>query len=97
MLQVQVSEIEKALARLLETLREREGEVVELPEADYYWAIAPEEMYAPYQKPETCTLGQLSDDLEEIGRIAKDQAPPVSLDFVKLSAVLAAIGYKGGW
>lgn len=97
MLQVQVSEIEKALARLLETLREREGEVVELSEADYYWAIAPEEMYAPYKKPETCTLGQLSDDLEEIGRIAKDQAPPVALDLVKLSAILAAIGHKGGW
>lgn len=97
MLQIQVSEIEKAVARLLEALREREGEVVELPESDYYWAIPPEEMFDPYHKPEGCTLGQLSDDLEELGRIAGGQAPAVSVDFVKLSAVLAVIGCKTVW
>lgn len=97
MLQIQVSEIEKALARLLETLREREGDVVELPETDYYWAIPPEEMYDPFNKPKALTLGQLSDDLQELGRIADGQAPPVAGDFLRLSAVLAVIGGKMGW
>lgn len=97
MLQIQVSEIENALARLLEALREQQGEVVELPEADYYWAVAPDQLYDPYQTPSRLTLGQLSDDLEEIGRIATQDAPPVSIDFVKLSAVLAAIGHKTVW
>lgn len=97
MLQVQVSEIEKALARLLEALREQQGEVVELAEADYYWAVAPDQLYDPYQTPSRLTLGQLSDDLEEMGRIATQDTPPVSIDFVKLSAVLAAIGHKTVW
>lgn len=47
--------------------------------------------------PSRLTLGQLSDNLEEIGRIATQDAPPVSIDFVKLSAVLAAIGHKTVW
>ncbi len=58
MLQIQVSEIEKALARLLETLRET--------------------------NPNDLTLGQLSDDLQELGRIADGQAPPVAGDFLKM-------------
>ena len=97
MLEVHLSEIEKAIARLLEALREQHGEVVELPSADYYWAVAPEELYDPYQPPSRLTLGQLSDDLEEMGRIAEGHAPPVSADFAKLSAILAAIGHKTAW
>jgi len=97
MLLIQVSELEEALSLLLEALRKQEGEVIELPRLDPYWAIAPEELYNPYETPRSLTLGQLTDDLEEIGRIANRETPPVSLDFVKLSAVLAAIGHKTAW
>ena len=97
MLLIQVSEIEEALSLLLEALRKQQGEVIELPLLDHYWAVAPEELYNPYETPARLTLGQLTDDLEEISRIANGETPPVSLDFVKLSAVLAAIGHKTVW
>jgi len=97
MLQIQVSEIEKALSRLLEELRKHQGEVIELPPVDYYWVVPLEELYDPYQNPSHLSLGQLTDDLEEMGRIADQETPIVSLDFVKMSAVLAAIGHKTVW
>jgi len=97
MLQIQVSELEKSLSLLLEALRKQQGEVIELPQLDLYWAIAPEELYNPYQTPANLTLGQLTDDLEEMGRIANGETRPVSLDFAKLSAILAAIGHKTVW
>ena len=97
MLLIQVSELEKSLSLLLEALRKQQGEVIELPQLDLYWAIAPEELYNPYETPAHLTLGQLTDDLEEMGRIANGETPPVALDFAKLSAILAAIGHKTVW
>ncbi len=97
MLNINLSEIEQALSTLLEALRRREGETIELGPVDYYWAIPSEERYAAYQEPSRFTLGQLSDDIEEIRRLARGEAPPTSLDLVKLSAVLAALGHRAGW
>lgn len=97
MLNINLSEIEQALSTLLEELRRREGEAVGLGPVDYYWAIGPEELYAPYQQPAHLTLGQLSDDIEEISRVARGEAPPVGPDLVKLGAILAALGHRAGW
>ncbi len=97
MLQIQVSEIEKALSLLLEALRKQEGEVIELSLVDYYWAVDPEELYNPYTTPDRISMGQLSEDLEVIGRVANGETPPVSLDLAKLGAVLAAIGHNTAW
>ncbi len=97
MLKINLSELEKTLSILLEELRRREGETVGLGPVDYYWAIGPEELYDPYREPTRFTLGQLSDDIGEISRVAGEETPPVARDLVKLSAILAAIGHKGGW
>lgn len=97
MLKIKVSELEQALSTLLEELRRREGETVGLSSVDYYWAIGPEELYDPYREPTRFTLGQLSDDIGEISGLARGETPPVARDLVKLSAILAAIGHKGGW
>ena len=94
---INLSDIEQSLTSLLQELRRREGETIDLGPVDYYWAIPPADLYAPYQAPSHLTLGQLSDDIEEISRVAQSQAPPVGLDLVKLSAVLAAIGHRAVW
>ncbi|GJM31827.1 MAG: hypothetical protein DHS20C18_08280 [Saprospiraceae bacterium] len=96
-LQVNITDIEKALLRLLKELREQKGELVEIDPVDFYWSINREELYDPYHNPSHLTLGQLTDDLEEIKRIAERKAEPVSQDFVKISSVLAAIGHKTVW
>lgn len=41
-LKIKLSEIEQALSTLLEALRRREGDTIELGPVDYYWAIGAE-------------------------------------------------------
>jgi hypothetical protein len=96
-LQINVTEIEEALKLLLKELREQKGDVVEIEPVDYYWSIDRDELYDPYSTPAKLTLGQLTDDLEEVRKIACRETEPVSQDFVKISAVLAMIGHKTAW
>lgn len=96
-LQVNIKKVEKALLCLLQELRQREGEVVEIEPVDYYWSIDGKELFDPYKDPSHLTLGQLTDDLQEIEAIAKGESEPVSYHLVKLSAVLAALGHKTVW
>ena len=47
--------------------------------------------------PTNLSLGQLTDDLQEIKKIARGESDPVSQDFVKVSSILAAIGHQTAW
>lgn len=96
-LQIHVNEIEKAMTILLHDLREAKGEVIEVEPVDYYWAIPREALYDPYQEPTGLGLGQLTDDLEEMKKLANGTSEPVSLDLVKMSAILAMLGHKTVW
>lgn len=96
-LQINLNEIEKAMSVLLHDLREAQGEVIEIEPIDYYWAIPREELYNPYEEPTDLTLGQLTDDLEEMKKLAEGTSEPVSLDLVKMSAILAMLGHKTVW
>lgn len=95
--QIKLTELEKALALLLRQLREAEGETIELEDVDAYWSVPPEALYDPYQEPTGLTLGQLSDDLEAVQGLAEGAIPPVSLDLVKVAALLEALGRKTVW
>lgn len=59
---------------------------------DFYWVIAEEERYAPYVEPKTLLMGQLSDDVEEVKRIADGSGTPVGRALVWLAAVLRRVG-----
>jgi hypothetical protein len=72
-------------------LLESGHEFVPLPH-DYYWSIPKEALYNPYSQPSELTLGQLSDDLEELKRIDNGKAEPLSFALVWLAAVIRAIG-----
>lgn len=74
-----------------------ETAVVKIERADYYWSIDRDERYDPYNDPTHLTLGQLTDDLEEIKKLANGEAEPVAQDLVKISALLAALGHKTVW
>ena len=69
-LQINLKEIEKALSVLLHDLREAKGEIIEVEPIDYYWSIPREKLYDPFQEPTELTLGQLTDDLEEMKKLA---------------------------
>ena len=92
--QINIDEIEKAMLQLFNELRNLKGNIVELEPVDFYWAISGKDLYNPYIEPQELTLGQISDDLLEMQKIADNKIDPVTYDFVKLSSILAAIGYK---
>jgi hypothetical protein len=96
-LPIDLDEIEKALLTLLRELRTQKGNIVEIEPVDYYWSIDENELYDPYHDPAQLALGQLTDDLLEIKKIANCETEPVSYDLVRLSSVLAAIGHKTTW
>ncbi len=96
-LQINLNEIEKAMSVLLHDLREAQGEIIEVEPVDYYWSVPRVALYDPYKEPTDLTLGQLTDDLEEMKKLAEGTSEPVSLYLVKMSAILAMLGHKTVW
>jgi len=96
-LQINIDEIEKAMLQLFKELRIQKGNIIELEPVDYYWAIDSKELYNPYDNPSDLSLGQITDDLLEMKKIADKKSEPISYDFVKLSSILTMIGHKTVW
>ncbi len=93
-MKIKITELEKVFAELLLEFREQNGEEIEVDKEDFYWAISKEDLYNPYNQPSKLTLGQLSDDLDHITKLAENRLPIVSYDFVKLSSIFQLLGYK---
>lgn len=91
-MKVNLEEIEKVVSCLLSKLRESKGNEIELNN-DYYWDISEEELYNPYEEPKNITLGQLSDDLEEIQRLNKSD-DAIAYDFKRLASILKALSIE---
>lgn len=88
-MQVNIKEMEKIASLLFSKLRESKGNEIELNN-DYYWDISVDELYNPYEEPKNITLGQLSDDLNEIQRLDKsDDAIPY--DLKRFASILNAL------
>ncbi len=97
-MKIDVDQLEQALQALIDELRKKEGKVINIEQPiDYYWSIPGEVLYNPYENPNELTLGQLSDDLKEMTKIASKTSEPVSYDFVKMSSLMAMIGHKTVW
>lgn len=60
---------------------------------DYYWDISQDELYSPYAEPKNITLGQLSDDLEEVQRLAKSD-DAIMYDLKRLSNILKVLSIE---
>ena len=87
-----IDEIEKITLILLSKLRESKGNFIEINN-DFYWDISVNELYNPYEEPKNITLGQLSDDLNEIQRLTKsDDATPY--DLKRLASIINALGVE---
>ena len=91
-MKVNIEEIEKVTLLLLSKLKESRGNEIELNN-DFYWDISPEELYSPYEEPKNITLGQLSDDLDEIRRL-KTSDDVIVHDFKRLSSILLALSIE---
>jgi len=97
-MKIDVDQLEQALKTLVDELRKKKGNIITIEQPiDYYWSITGSDLYNPYENPTELTLGQLSDDLEEMNKIASKKSEPVSYDFVKMSSLMAMLGHKTIW
>ena len=90
---VKVSELRAIADQLFTYLEETGRSEFEISE-DYYWSIEKEEVYDPYKEPKDLTMGQLSDDWNELSDILKGESPPIGYALVWLSAILRIVGEK---
>lgn len=88
-MKVRINEIQEITSLLLLKLKEKMGNEIEINN-DYYWDISDNELYNPYEEPKNITLGQLSDDLDEIKRLltSNDSVP---YDLKRISNILKTL------
>ncbi len=96
-MKINVNEFEQVVISMLNQLKQRSGETIEIEDEDYYWAITEEELYNPMQKPNELTIGQLSEDWDNMESILHKKRDPISYDFVKMSSLMQIIGLKTVW
>ncbi len=91
MTEIKVKELKVVTSRLLEYLESENGDTLSLPE-DYYWHIDADELHTVEEEPTDLSVGQLSEDWENLQRVASGESDPIRHSLVWLAAVLRAVG-----
>jgi hypothetical protein len=91
-MKVKISEIESVLTLLLTSLKEKVGNEITI-DSDYYWEISADEIYDPYKEPENFTIGQFSDDMQELSRLSNSK-DSITYDLNRISRILKAISIE---
>jgi len=89
-MRVNIIELKQILNLLLNKLENKYGEVLDL-DVDFYWDIAFDEVYNPYEEPKNISLGQLSDDLDVITKLYYNSNNIVIYDLKRIAEILKAI------
>jgi len=92
-MKVSTSELRAFLDVILRNLEERGKGEIELDQ-DFYWHVPKGAWNDPYSEPKEMTLGQLSDDIAELRKIATGAAGSLGYAAVWLAAILRAVGEK---
>ena len=94
-MKIRLTEIARVSNDIFERLKDEGYDEIEISH-DFYWDIPKDELYQPYNEPapENFTLGLISDDLIELGRIANHSRDLIPYHLVWLAAVLRAIGHE---
>ena len=92
-MKIKVTELRQAANLIFDHLESLGHDEIDL-EADHYWNIPDKKLYEAYEEPNGFTIGQLSDDLEEVRRINSGQKAPIAYALVWLSSLFRAIGAK---
>ena len=93
MTRIEIDELERVTKSLLSHIREQGIEYVDLDE-DFYWNVPEADRYDSYNEPKELTLGQLSDDWNELAKIAEGDRERISYALVWLSSIYRVLGYK---
>lgn len=91
--QIRIDDLQKAIILLLSNFKTNIGEVIEI-ENDFYWDIPSKDLYNPYEEPKQFTLGQLSDDINEVQRLANEPSSVISYDLKRISNIIKAMSIE---
>lgn len=91
-MKINIDKLQWIITLLLLKLKEGKGNEIEL-ENDFYWDISEKELYNPYEMPQNISLGQLSDDLEEVERLLKSD-DAISYDLKRVSNILKSLSIE---
>ena len=89
----QTQELHDLIQRLAQHLQGLNVAEIELPN-DYYWEVDPDERNSLYTQPQQFAVGQLSEDWALLEESVRHDSV-VLQDFVKLAAILRAVGEAG--
>jgi hypothetical protein len=92
-MKVTTRELRQAAQQLLDHLDGLGQDSFEIDE-DYYWSVPVDSRYDPANTPSNLTIGQLSDDWNEIRAINDKKREPVGFALVWLAAILRRVGEK---
>ena len=92
-MKINIDDISKIITLLLLNLKNSKGKEIEL-KTDFYWDISSIQQYNPYNEPTDISLGQLSDDLNEISRLLKSNGEVIPYDLKRAAEILKALSYE---
>lgn len=90
-MKVSIGELREISNRLLDHVESLGVKDVDLSQ-DYYWTLPQDQLYDPNLTTPNPSLGQLTDDWNELQLIKRGERPPVAIALSWLSAVLRAVG-----
>lgn len=90
-MRVDIETLEKAMSIIFDHLKAQGISSLNL-DGDFYWNIAKEQRYGPSEEPTDIDLGQLSDDWNEIQKIASGEKESIGYALVWIAALYQHIG-----
>lgn len=91
MMEITIDEIKTAFARVVQHLEDTERTVFRA-EVDYYWDVPTDTRYDNYDKPVEFTIGQISEEIRDVKKVAADDSEPIGDDLRCIGVVLRLIG-----
>lgn len=90
-MKISMKELRTLTERLYDHLESSGSPDIEIPDV-FYWSIPREGRRDQYDEPKEFTMGQTSEDLAQLRRIASGDAEPMGLGLVWLASVLREVG-----
>ena len=90
---VSIDELRAVSTKLIDHLESLGVTAVEI-EDDYYWMFPRDQLYDPTLSTPKPSLGQLTDDWNELQMINRGERPPVAIALSWLAAIMRAVGER---
>ena len=90
-LRVQLSELRAVFELIMNYISNSEGEDLFI-DKDYFWAIAPGDLFNIQKEPEALGIGRVSESWEHLERLLAGHYDPFPYHLVWLADILRALG-----